>query len=324
MGAFDEDLRRFGPANLGYTPLMSQSQAEAYCRRLAATHYENFPVLSCMLPRRLRQPFANLYAWCRWADDLADEVGGDELSTELLAWRGEQLAACYSGNARHPVLIALQATIRQFELPPQPFEDLISAFRQDQRVHAYESFAQLEDYCRRSANPVGRLVLRVCERNDPTLFGWSDSICTGLQLANFWQDVARDAESGRVYLPREDRERFGYTDEALRTRLTNRAFIDLMQFQATRARDYLTAGLPLVEKMSGRMQIVMELFAQGGLRILDRIESIGYRVWDFRPVLTKRDVLLISGRCLKHAVRRSARLGQGDLIRTAEGPKPSP
>lgn len=322
MEALDEDLRRWGPGNSEQLPV-SLSQAEAYCRRLARTHYENFPVLSWMLPGALRQPVANVYAWCRWADDLADEVADSRASSELLQWWREQLADCYAGTARHPVLVALRPTIEEFELSPVPFEDLISAFEQDQRVRSYESFAQLQDYCRRSANPVGRLVLQLCDRNEPELCDWSDSICTGLQLANFWQDVARDADAGRTYLPRQECAQFGYSPEDLAKRVTNRAFVELMRFQVELARSHLTAGLPLVEHMPGRMQIVVESFARGGLMVLDKIEAIGYRVWDSRPVLGKRDVIALSGRCLTAAVRRRVKLGRKSFVPSTAGVKPS-
>lgn len=307
MGAFDEDLRQWGPDH-SEQPTLSLAEAEAYCRNLATAHYENFPVLSWMLPPPFRQPFANIYAWCRWADDLADEVDGSKRSTELLSWWREQLSDCFAGSARHPVLVALRPTIARFGLPQNPFEDLIQAFEQDQRVNSYESFAELHDYCRRSANPVGRLVLQVCGQTDPVLFDWSDSICTGLQLTNFWQDVARDADAGRTYLPRQDCEQFGYSRADLENRVSSQSFIELMRFQVARARDFLQTGLPLVERMPGRMQIVIELFAQGGLRILDRIESIGYRVWESRPVLTKLDRVVLSGICLTGAMFRNARL----------------
>ncbi len=266
----------------------SVAQAEAYCRRLAGSRSENFPVASWLLPRELRQHFCNVYAYCRWADDLGDEVGDPQQSLALLAWWREQLGRCYQNETQHPVFVALRQTITRFDIPQQPFADLISAFEQDQTVTEYETFGQLEDYCRRSANPVGRIVLHLCRQSCDETTAWSDAVCTGLQLANFWQDVARDFDMGRVYLPREDRDQFGYTAEMLQRRETNEPFLKLMQFEADRARDLLRSGLPLVDAVTGRMQVDIELFIRGGLQILTEIERIGYHVWETRPVVRKR------------------------------------
>ena len=265
----------------------SLAEAEQYCRHLATSHYENFSVVTWLLPRALHQHFYNVYAFCRWADDMGDEAGSTEKATELLAWWRGELEACYAGTVRHPVFVALRPTIDRFAIPIEPFADLISAFEQDQRVRDYETFDQLRDYCRRSADPVGRIVLRLCERATDENIALSDSICTGLQLANFWQDVSRDLTIDRVYLPREDRERFGYDDASLRARVTNDAFLALMKFEVARARDWLTAGLPLIDRLPGRLRIDIDLFARGGLQILHEIERAGYRVWDRRPVISK-------------------------------------
>ena len=208
-GEFAESLREWGPEAVD-RPTLSLADAEAWCRRLARAHYENFSLVSCLLPRGLRQHFFNVYAYCRWADDLADEISDRARSLELLGWWRDELAACYNGQSRHPVFVALSQTIAECSIPAEPFADLISAFEQDQRVFAYDTFEQLRDYCCRSANPVGRLVLHVCGEFSDENAAWSDSICTGLQLANFWQDVARDYDMGRIYLPREDCERFGW------------------------------------------------------------------------------------------------------------------
>lgn len=298
MTALRDDLTRWGPSA---GPLaVSLAEAEAYARRLAQSHYENFPVVSWLLPRRLHQHFYNVYAFCRWADDLGDEIGDPAESLRLLAWWRDELAHCYRGEPRHPVFVALAPTIERFGIPVDPFADLISAFEQDQRVMEFDTFAQLRDYCRRSADPVGRIVLRLCERSTPQTMAWSDSICTGLQLANMWQDVARDLDIGRIYLPREDRDRCGYTDADLCARTTNPAFLDLMRFQVDRARQLLLGGLPVADAMPGRLKVEIELFAQGGLAILREIERIGYRVWEQRPVLTTRHFAAI----LFHTVGR--------------------
>ncbi len=297
-----DDLRRWGPEGC---ERVSLAEAEAYTRSLARGHYENFPIASRLLPRRLHQHFFNVYAFCRWADDLGDEIGDQEESRRLLAWWREELARCYRGDAEHPVFVALQPTIERFGIPETPFADLISAFLQDQEVTEYETFDQLRDYCRRSADPVGRIVLALCERVTEQNVAWSDSICTGLQLANMWQDVARDFDIGRVYLPAEDRERYGYTREMLRQRETTPGFLGLMEFEVNRARQYLLDGLPLVDVMPGRLKLDIELFAQGGLLILREIERIEYRVWERRPVVTKRALAGVALLCLW---RRATRL----------------
>jgi squalene synthase HpnC len=281
-----EHLARWGP-EAPPSPIIPRAAAEEYCRRLALGHYENFPVVTWALPRSLRQHFYNVYAFCRWADDLGDEIGDPDRSLALLAWWRRELQACYADSPRHPVFVALLSTIRRFEIPQGPFADLISAFEQDQRVREYETFAQLHDYCRRSADPVGRIVLRLCECSRAETVAWSDSICTGLQLANFWQDVARDRDIGRTYLPREDRQRFCYTVGDLEARKTNDAFLSLMQFEVARARGFLEAGRPLVGAMPGRLQVDIDLFIRGGLQVLREIERIGYRVWERRPVVSK-------------------------------------
>lgn len=279
------DLATWGPNSRRSAPSLDDSRA--YCKDLATTHYENFSVVSWLLPRALRQHMFNVYAFCRWSDDLGDETGDLARSTELLAWWRRELDECFEGNARHPVFVALLETIREFGLVPAPFRDLISAFEQDQRVRDYETFEQLRDYCCRSANPVGRIVLALFRAASPQNVEWSDSICTGLQLANFWQDVTRDHAIGRVYLPREDRQRFGYSDEELTAHRTTPAFLELMKFEVDRARKFLIDGKPLIRSVRGRLRIDVELFIGGGLRILDEIERIGYRVWEIRPEVSK-------------------------------------
>lgn len=265
----------------------SLTEAEQYCANLAKTHYENFPVVSWLLPKRLHQEFFNVYAFCRWADDLGDEVGDRALALELLGWWQSELSDCYAGQVRHPVFVALRGTIERFRIPIDPFRDLISAFEQDQRVTDYPTYEELLSYCQRSANPVGRIVLRLGECDTPENVAWSDSICTGLQLANFWQDVARDHAIGRVYLPREDRERYGYTAEQMALRQSTPEFVKLLQFEVARARELLLAGEPLVRSVPPWLQLDIDLFIQGGLRILKEIETIRFQVWESRPVVRK-------------------------------------
>lgn len=301
---FLAELEHWGPAALASRPPISIEDARDFTRRLATSHYENFPLVSWLLPPALHQHFYNVYAWCRWADDLGDEVGDRERSLSLLQWWDAELTACYAGETRHPVYVALADTIREFQIPREPFADLISAFTQDQTVVEYDTFAQLRDYCRRSADPVGRIVLHLCRSVGPQEIAWSDSICTGLQLANFWQDVARDAAIGRIYLPAEDRRRFGYSREDFDQKLQNDRFFNLMRFQVDRARQFLREGLPLIPCLPGRLQVDIDLFAHGGLKILQRIERIGYRVWQVRPKVTKSDALpLLSGALGRAALR---------------------
>lgn len=291
---FTKELARWGPqARYG---AISRTQAHAYCARLARTHYENFSVATLLLPRRLIPHFHNIYAYCRWADDLGDETGGGQHALDLLGWWREELLQCYEGKPRHPVMIALRDTIQRFAIPPAPFLELVLAFEQDQVVKRYDTFDQVLGYCRYSANPVGHLVLYLCECHDARTAPLADAICTGLQLANFWQDVARDLDIGRVYLPGEDRQRFGYTDADLEARRFTPAFAELMRFEVDRARKLFEVGLPLVSLVPADVQTDIELFAQGGLSILRKIESLGYNVWAARPVLKKWEKLTLLGR----------------------------
>lgn len=284
-----EDLKTWGPGR-GWSRI-DLSDAEAYCRKLATTQYENFPVVTLLLPKRLRQHFYNVYAFCRWADDLGDESGSVAQGRALLDWWQLELDRCYQGEVSHPVFVALLPTIRHFGLQKSLFDDLISAFVQDQSVTRYETFVQLEDYCRRSANPVGRIVLALCDRLNRENAVLSDRICTGLQFANFWQDVARDYEIGRIYLPKEDRDQFGVSDRMMELRRSTPEFRALLRFEVERARGFLLAGQPLVGKMPGRLKFDIDLFVRGGLMILRAIERIDYQVWERRPVIRKSQFL---------------------------------
>ncbi|MCS7047157.1 MAG: squalene synthase HpnC [Gemmataceae bacterium] len=302
---FAMELARLGPWTNGRPwPL---ARAQAYCRRLAQAHYENFAVATLFLPRRLRQHFCNVYAYCRWADDLGDETAGGAEALKLLAWWRAELLQCYDGKPKHPIFIALQQTIRRFAIPPQPFLDLIAAFEQDQRIRHYETYSQLLDYCRYSANPVGRLVLYLCECFDERRAALADRICTGLQLANFWQDVARDFAIGRVYLPAEDRRRFGYSDADLAARRFTPAFAELLRFEVGRARQLFEEGLALVPLVPSAVQVDVELFARGGLAILAKIEAQGYDVWRQRPILTRWEKARLMGSTLGRVLLRRIR-----------------
>jgi len=268
------------PANL--------AAAEKLCRRIARRHYENFLVGTIFLPRRYRQPFYNIYAYCRTADDLADESPSPEVALQRLdAWQAE-LDACFAGQPQHPILVALAETIRQFELPQQPFADLLDAFRQDQRKPHYESFEEVLDYCRRSADPVGRILLGLAAQDDPQQLAWSDAICTGLQLANFWQDLHRDWERGRCYIPREDFRAFARAPEDLPQLAEDERLRDLVRFQVERAAGFFTRGLPLVDHVPHWLARDLRLFIAGGQEVLTAIERQQYDVWSRRPVVSKR------------------------------------
>lgn len=293
---FAADLQLYGPRT-DRPKLLSPRRSRRYCRRLAKRHYENFTVASRLLPRRLRQHFCNVYAYCRWADDLADETGDPEQSLELLGWWERQLRDCYAGKTVHPVFVALEDTIRRFEIPVEPLVDLLVAFRQDQQVTRYETFDQLLGYCRYSANPVGRLVLYLGRCCTPRRVRLADSICTGLQLANFWQDVARDWDRGRIYLPQVDCRRFGYREEDFARRECNPAFRRLLAAQVEEAEVWLRRGLPLVGLVPSELQLDVALFIYGGLAILDAIRRQDYDVWTRRPIVSKMKKLRILADC---------------------------
>ena len=239
---------------------------------------ENFPIASVLFPRRLRPHLRAVYGFARLVDILGDEVDGDRLAA--LAELERELDACYSGVPSWPVLQALAPTIHEFSLPREPFLRLIEANRMDQRISEYESWADLKEYCRNSADPVGRLVLGLLRLDgDPELLAASDDVCTGLQLVNFLQDVPRDLELGRVYLPLDDRRTFGVT---VLDRPTPE-LLELLRYEAVRARDLLAAGRVLQDRIGGRMGRAVGLFARGGLAALDALESAHWDVFTQRP-----------------------------------------
>jgi squalene synthase HpnC len=283
------------------------AEARQYCAQLARTHYENFSVATWFLPRRLRQHFFNVYAYCRISDDLADEVGDQSASLELLAqWRGE-LDACYRGTPKHPVFVALAESVRQFDLPKHEFSDLLIAFRQDQTVTRFPTFSDLLEYCRYSANPVGHLVLYLCGYRDGERQQLADFTCTALQLANFWQDVSLDYVKGRIYLPLEDLQRFAVSQEDIASKNNNARFCAMLEFEVERARDWFTRGLPLIEKVEGALAIDVELFSRGGQEILNAIERQGYAVLGNRPAIPKMRKLSLVARAALGKVLGGAR-----------------
>lgn len=304
-------------------------EAQAYSRQLARSHYENFSVATWLLPAHLRQHFCNVYAYCRISDDLGDEVGDPQQSLALLdEWEAELNATYLSlvqplprdirGDVeklrpgepvrntvapRHPVFIALRETIREFDIPREPFSDLLVAFRQDQRVTRYETFDDLLGYCHYSANPVGRLVLYVCGYRDEYRQQLSDYTCTALQFANFWQDVAVDYAKGRIYLPLEDMRHYGVRENVIASRCADTAFLELMRFEVARAGEWFERGLPLASKVDPRLATDIELFTRGGQEILNAIERQGYDVLKRRPVISKtRKVLLVTRALLRRLV----------------------
>ena len=285
------DDRLIGAPELYLTPATrpSLAAAQSWCKTLATTHYENFHVATFFLPATLRPHFHSVYAFCRTSDDLGDEVADTATATRLLAeWRA-MLHQCFThpDASRHPVFVALQPTIAARNLPIQPFDDLISAFEQDQVYTHHESLATLEHYSRYSANPVGRLVLLVSGYRSEELMQLSDEICTGLQLANFYQDVVEDRARGRRYIPADAMQRFGVSDEQLIARRFDANVRNLMQFLVTDARTRLTRGQRITTLVSRDLASTLQLFVNGGHAILDAIAAQDYNTLRARPVVTK-------------------------------------
>lgn len=282
-------------------------EARAWCSHLAQTHYENFHVASWFLPKRLRPHFHAIYAYCRVSDDLGDEVGDRDASLALLDLWGAELDACYRGEVRHPVFVALAETIRACEIPKEPFADLLVAFRQDQTVARFATMTDVLDYCRYSANPVGRIVLYACGYRDDDRFALSDKTCTALQLANFWQDVRVDYTKGRVYLPQEDLDRFHVDEISIAARHFTPEFRRLMQYEVDYASDLFQAGLPLIDKVDPELALDIDLFSCGGMEILRAIRRQKYNVLRERPAISKQRKLTLLLRALtRKAFTRSA------------------
>jgi squalene synthase HpnC len=276
----------------------SLQEARRYCSRLAHSHYENFSVVTWFLPKHLHQHFYNVYAYCRISDDLGDEVGDPQQSLVLLDQWEAELEQCYSGEPRHPVFVALRPTVRELEIPQHEFSDLLQAFRQDQTTTRYPTFADVLGYCRYSANPVGHLVLYLCGYRDAERQKLSDYTCTALQIANFWQDVARDRDNGRIYLPLEDLANYGVTEDDIAHRRATPAFVEMMKFEVARAREWFQMGLPLARMVDRPLALDIELFSRGGLEILNAIERQRYDVLSRRPVISKSRKLWLLARAV--------------------------
>ena len=261
----------------------------AYTRWLATHHYENFHVVSVLLPKRLHQDFYNVYSFCRWADDLGDEIPDTAEALRLLKWwRGEVDAMC-SGVKKHPVFVALEPTMRRHDLDPVLFHDLITAFERDQTVTRYQNWDEVLDYCKYSANPVGRLVLGLCGYQGTERRLLSDATCTALQLANFWQDVTVDLKKDRIYIPLEVMAKHGYREEELFQLRFDGRFRLVMQEIVGVARGLFEQGLPLTRMVDRRLSIDLTLFSRGGMFILDKIERQDFNVLATRPKISKTE-----------------------------------
>jgi squalene synthase HpnC len=294
-------------------------EAQAYCKALAESHYENFHVASWFLPKVLRPHFHSIYAYCRISDDLGDEVPDVAQALALLDLWGRELDACYEGHARHPVFVALAETIRICSIPKEPFADLLVAFRQDQTVKRFVTIDDVHAYCRFSANPVGRLVLyasgEVTPATQEEFFRLSDATCTALQLANFWQDVSVDWLKGRVYFPQADMQKFGVTDAAIEEGIATPEFRALLKYEVDSARSLFEQGMRLIDKVNRDLALDLDLFNRGGLEILRVIEQRNYDVLSARPAISKATKLqlalrAVSGKLLPFLRRSPARAGK--------------
>src|SRR6202022_705311 len=286
----------------------SPETAQQYTRWLATHHYENFNVVSWLLPKELHQHFYNVYAYCRWADDLGDEVPDAARALDLLAWWERELDACYEGKPSHPVFVALRETIVAKGIPKQPFADLLKAFRHDQTVKRYPDWNAVLGYCVYSANPVGRLVLYLCGYRDEERQRLSDATCTALQLANFWQDVSRDMEKGRIYIPLDEAAAPGLTEQDILAKRFDQRYVTLMKELIAYTRELFEKGLPLSRMVSGKLSIDLEMFSRGGLAVLESVEEIGYDTLNRRPEVSKgKQVRLLGRAVVSHVFKGSGR-----------------
>jgi squalene synthase HpnC len=316
------DITRHAPK-----PGCSPEEAQKYTRWLATHHYENFNVVSWLLPKNLHQHFYNVYAYCRWADDLGDEVPEAARALELLHWWERELETCYEGKPSHPVFVALRETIVAKDIPKQPFADLLRAFRQDQTVKRYPDWESVLGYCAYSANPVGRLVLYLCGYRDEHRQRLSDATCTALQLANFWQDVSRDLEKGRIYIPLDAAAAHGLSENDIVQRRFDERYVRLMQDLIARTLKLFSEGMPLANTVEGRLSVDLEMFSRGGLAVLDAIETMGYDTLHRRPAVSKvKQARLLGSTLVKYLVNldtQPSKLGKpaGQISMQASGPQ---
>jgi squalene synthase HpnC len=293
------------------------AEAERYTRRLATHHYENFNVVSWLLPRRLHQHFYNLYAYCRWADDLGDEISDPVRALALLDEWDLELRDCYAGKPSHPVFIALHETISALDIPIEPFSDLLIAFRHDQTAKRYATWDDVFHYCRYSANPVGRLVLYLCGYRDAERQRLSDATCTALQLANFWQDVTRDLRKGRIYIPVEALAAHGLTEDDIVERRFDGRYVSLMKELVSRTRQLFAEGMPLAQSVDSSLRVDIEMFSRGGLAVLDAIEAIGYNTLEHRPSIPKaKQFLLLLGALCQRVFMHNRELSHSAPVET--------
>ncbi|MFN7921324.1 MAG: squalene synthase HpnC [Bryobacteraceae bacterium] len=285
----------------------SESDSLAYTHWLATHHYENFHVVSFLLPKHLHRDFYNVYSFCRWADDLGDEIGDTAESLRLLAWWRGETERMYRGEASHPVFVALSQTVRKHDLPAEPFLDLIHAFEHDQVVTRYANWDEVHGYCRYSANPVGRLVLYLCGYRDAERQRLSDATCTALQLANFWQDVTVDLGKDRIYMPLDILRKHGSSEADVMALRFTPQFRAAMQEMVDHARALFHEGLPLARMVDRRLSLDLELFSRGGLEILDKIERQHCDVLARRPHIGKLErVRLLATALVRWAAYRAA------------------
>ncbi|MGH7815073.1 MAG: squalene synthase HpnC [Candidatus Binataceae bacterium] len=302
MEAAQAGVRSGGPAYDAAAPTAATPPgsfdvpaAYEFCARLAKSHYENFTVASWLMPRAMRPPMYAVYAYARMADDFADE----HRSLAMLDEWERELNLAYAGTPRHPVFIALADTIRRFDIPREPFADLLAAFRSDVNFKGFDTLDGLLGYSRCSANPVGRIVLCLFGYRDAERQRLSDLVCSGLQLANFWQDVAIDLGKGRIYLPRRERERFGVAATDLSAHSATPGFIELMRHEVAVARAMLIEGGELHRLVDARLRRDILMFAGGGLAILRAIERIGFDVLRERPKLRRLDYLKLGWNAIR-------------------------
>lgn len=301
-----QDLHRFGPQ--ATESFVSLEQAQHYCKTLAQHHYENFSIASFLVPAAIRQDFYNIYAYCRWSDDLADELVSSDESIQLLIWWRDQLRECFTGSANHPVFVALRKTIDRHGLMIEPFEALLDAFAQDQQNVRYATDDALLRYCQGSANPVGRILLRLAQVDTTEALELSDEICTGLQIANFCQDLRLDALRGRIYLPQERWNRYPIDESQILDGTPSETLKNALRDWVFTAQTHLANGLPLVKLVPRWLARDVQLFARGGLTILDNIANAGFDVWSQPIEVTHRQKIALLFRSVLSP--RSTRLFQ--------------
>lgn len=272
----------------------SLGEAFHYCEQLAESHYENFPVASFFIPKEKRPYIWSIYAFARVADDFADEGdASSEQRLEQLDYWESSLNECYEGIASHPIFVALAETVQTYRIPKKLLADLLAAFRMDVTNKGFCTFDDLLYYSKHSANPIGQLVLHLFNNTTDRTIALSDSICTALQLSNFWQDVSVDWKRGRVYIPLEDIQRFGYTERDLGARIADERFQRLMKFEVDRTKELFIAGKPLLKEAAKELHLELNLTWHGGMKILEKIEQLQYDVLHTRPALSLWDKLSI-------------------------------